>query len=260
MIIFPATGVFANLGGMGVSMFFLSTVIAQLVFTLGGSGFAGANGSMMIEVVVCFLSCFIFLSLLRRPAFHCLSLRPYASLWFSVHCYVWLCLSMLPCAFLHPYATSCPLCTLSMRPYVLLSCVLLHSCAISHFLYPSSHPCHPCASFVFPTILVRRWAFLCILMSFCAPSTFFWPSLGILMAFSLSFRFSVSLCASFDSSAHPCASFGLSLDFLPFYLTYPYLCIIIQPHVLMRVLMPFCASFCPSFSASFCSPYLSDGY
>lgn len=51
MIIFPATGVFADLGGMGVSMFFLSTVIAQLVFTLGGSGFAGANGSMMIEVV-----------------------------------------------------------------------------------------------------------------------------------------------------------------------------------------------------------------
>jgi len=30
-----------------------STVIAQLVFTLGGSNFAGANGSMMIEVVVC---------------------------------------------------------------------------------------------------------------------------------------------------------------------------------------------------------------
>jgi SulP family sulfate permease len=59
MIIFPATGVFANLGGMGVSMFFLSTIIAQLVFTLGGSGFAGANGSMMIEVVVRPLSCFI---------------------------------------------------------------------------------------------------------------------------------------------------------------------------------------------------------
>lgn len=51
MIIFPATGVFTSLGGMGVSMFFVSTVIAQLVFTLGGSNFAGANGSMMIEVV-----------------------------------------------------------------------------------------------------------------------------------------------------------------------------------------------------------------
>lgn len=29
-----------------------STVIAQLVYTFGGSNFAGANGSMMIEVVV----------------------------------------------------------------------------------------------------------------------------------------------------------------------------------------------------------------
>ncbi|KAF8896886.1 hypothetical protein CPB84DRAFT_1815880 [Gymnopilus junonius] len=51
MIIFPATGVFADLGPMGVSMFFVSAVIAQLVYTFGGSGFAGANGSMMIEVV-----------------------------------------------------------------------------------------------------------------------------------------------------------------------------------------------------------------
>ncbi|KAH7914934.1 sulfate transporter family-domain-containing protein [Hygrophoropsis aurantiaca] len=51
MIIFPAFGVFADLAGMGVSMFFASTVISQLVYTLGGSSFAGANGSMMIEVV-----------------------------------------------------------------------------------------------------------------------------------------------------------------------------------------------------------------
>lgn len=51
MIIFPAFGVFAGLGGMGVSMFFVSTVVAQLVYCLGGSSFAGANGSMMIEVV-----------------------------------------------------------------------------------------------------------------------------------------------------------------------------------------------------------------
>ena len=54
MIIFPATGVFANLGPMGVSMFFISTILAQLVYTLGGSEFHGANGSMMIEVVVSF--------------------------------------------------------------------------------------------------------------------------------------------------------------------------------------------------------------
>ena len=52
MIIFPATGVFANLGPMGVSMFFISTLLAQLVYSLGGSEFHGANGSMMIEVVV----------------------------------------------------------------------------------------------------------------------------------------------------------------------------------------------------------------
>ncbi|KAJ7577964.1 sulfate transporter family-domain-containing protein [Mycena floridula] len=51
MIIFPATGVFADKGPMGVSMFFLSTLIAQLCYTFGGSSFAGANGSMMIEVV-----------------------------------------------------------------------------------------------------------------------------------------------------------------------------------------------------------------
>lgn len=34
-----------------MSMFFVTTIIAQLVYSLGGSTFAGANGSMMIEVV-----------------------------------------------------------------------------------------------------------------------------------------------------------------------------------------------------------------
>ncbi|KAG6917412.1 hypothetical protein DXG01_002681 [Tephrocybe rancida] len=51
MIIFPGTGVFSELGPMGVSMFFLSTTLAQTVYAIGGSAFAGANGSMMIEVV-----------------------------------------------------------------------------------------------------------------------------------------------------------------------------------------------------------------
>lgn len=51
MIIFPATGIFADKAGMGVSMFFVTAVISQVVYSLGGSGFAGANGSMMIEVV-----------------------------------------------------------------------------------------------------------------------------------------------------------------------------------------------------------------
>lgn len=53
MIIFPSTGVFADLGSMGVSLFFVSTIAVQFTYTLGGSSFAGANGSMMIEVVVC---------------------------------------------------------------------------------------------------------------------------------------------------------------------------------------------------------------
>jgi len=33
-------------------LFWPRTIIAQLVYSFGGSGFAGANGSMMIEVVV----------------------------------------------------------------------------------------------------------------------------------------------------------------------------------------------------------------
>ncbi|KAN0133449.1 Sulfate transporter family domain containing protein [Lactarius tabidus] len=51
MIIFPASGVFMDLGAMGVSMFFVSTIVSQVVYSIGASGFAGANGSMMIEVV-----------------------------------------------------------------------------------------------------------------------------------------------------------------------------------------------------------------
>ncbi|THU83983.1 hypothetical protein K435DRAFT_870749 [Dendrothele bispora CBS 962.96] len=55
MIIFPSSPPFTGLGPMGVSMFFMSCLVAQLTYSLGGkyagSGFAGANGSMMIEVV-----------------------------------------------------------------------------------------------------------------------------------------------------------------------------------------------------------------
>ncbi|KAF8530074.1 sulfate transporter family-domain-containing protein [Hysterangium stoloniferum] len=51
MIVFPATGAFLGFGGTGVSMFFVTTIVAQLVYAMGGSGFGGANGSMMIEVV-----------------------------------------------------------------------------------------------------------------------------------------------------------------------------------------------------------------
>lgn len=52
MITFPTSmPIFANFGGDGVSMFFVTCVISQLVYTLGGSIFKGGNGSMMIEVV-----------------------------------------------------------------------------------------------------------------------------------------------------------------------------------------------------------------
>ncbi|CAO1637651.1 unnamed protein product [Parajaminaea phylloscopi] len=52
LIIFPSYPVFADMGSeTGVSLFFLSCVIAQVTYTLGGSIFKGGNGSMMIEVV-----------------------------------------------------------------------------------------------------------------------------------------------------------------------------------------------------------------
>lgn len=57
MITFPSTvPVFADFGGIGVSMFFVSCVTSQLVYTGGGSIFRGGNGSMMIEVVPFFHS------------------------------------------------------------------------------------------------------------------------------------------------------------------------------------------------------------
>ncbi|KAG9289106.1 hypothetical protein G9A89_022415 [Geosiphon pyriformis] len=52
MITFPISQpIFSNFGPDGVSMFFVSTIISQLVYSLGGSIFGGGNGSMMIEVV-----------------------------------------------------------------------------------------------------------------------------------------------------------------------------------------------------------------
>lgn len=43
--------IFADFGPDGVSMFFVSTIIAQIVYSGGGSIFKGGNGSMMIEIV-----------------------------------------------------------------------------------------------------------------------------------------------------------------------------------------------------------------
>lgn len=52
MITFPTSlPIFSTFGGDGVSMFFVTCVVSQLVYTLGGSIFKGGNGSMMIEVV-----------------------------------------------------------------------------------------------------------------------------------------------------------------------------------------------------------------
>ncbi|ORY32605.1 sulfate transporter family-domain-containing protein [Naematelia encephala] len=51
MILFPANPVFQDFGSLGVSMFFMSCIVSQLVFSLGGSIFPGGNGSMMIEAV-----------------------------------------------------------------------------------------------------------------------------------------------------------------------------------------------------------------
>ncbi|KAF8923011.1 hypothetical protein BGZ58_003467, partial [Dissophora ornata] len=52
MIIFPLnTAPFQELGPDGISMFFVSCIISQLVFSFGGSAFRGGTGGMMIEVV-----------------------------------------------------------------------------------------------------------------------------------------------------------------------------------------------------------------
>lgn len=52
LITYPASvPAFANFGGIGYSQFFVSCIVAQLVFSGGGSIFDGGNGSMMIEVV-----------------------------------------------------------------------------------------------------------------------------------------------------------------------------------------------------------------
>lgn len=52
MILFPlGEPLFANLGSDGISMFYVSTIISQVVFSCGGSIFKGGVGSEMIEVV-----------------------------------------------------------------------------------------------------------------------------------------------------------------------------------------------------------------
>ncbi|ODQ56026.1 hypothetical protein SAICODRAFT_74248 [Saitoella complicata NRRL Y-17804] len=52
MILFPlGTPLFSKMGPDGISMFYVSCVVSQLVYSLGGSVFKGGVGSEMIEVV-----------------------------------------------------------------------------------------------------------------------------------------------------------------------------------------------------------------
>ncbi|KAI9050993.1 hypothetical protein LZ554_005103 [Drepanopeziza brunnea f. sp. 'monogermtubi'] len=52
MILFPlGSQIFEKLGAAGISMFYLSCIISQLVYSCGGSCFRGVVGSQMIEVV-----------------------------------------------------------------------------------------------------------------------------------------------------------------------------------------------------------------
>jgi sulfate permease, SulP family len=49
MILFPlGTPIFARLGSAGISMFYISCIVSQLVYSLGGSVFKGGIGSEMV--------------------------------------------------------------------------------------------------------------------------------------------------------------------------------------------------------------------
>lgn len=52
MILFPlGNSVFENLGSDGIAIFYVSTIVAQVIYSSGGSVFRGGIGSEMIEVV-----------------------------------------------------------------------------------------------------------------------------------------------------------------------------------------------------------------
>lgn len=57
MILFPlGTPLFSHLGMAGLSMFYVSCIVSQLVYSLGGSMFKGGTGGEMVEVVPFFHS------------------------------------------------------------------------------------------------------------------------------------------------------------------------------------------------------------
>lgn len=52
MILFPlGQPIFANLGPDGISMFYVSCIVSQLVYSLGGSVFKGGIGSEMVRYI-----------------------------------------------------------------------------------------------------------------------------------------------------------------------------------------------------------------
>lgn len=52
MILFPlGNAVFENLGSDGIAIFYVSTIVSQVIYSSGGSVFRGGIGSEMIEVV-----------------------------------------------------------------------------------------------------------------------------------------------------------------------------------------------------------------
>ncbi|KAJ9070855.1 hypothetical protein DSO57_1003318 [Entomophthora muscae] len=67
LIIFPtALPEFADFGPDGIAIFLVSTVIAQLIYSGGGSVFGGGNGGFMVEVVPFFhIICNIIIKDLR---------------------------------------------------------------------------------------------------------------------------------------------------------------------------------------------------
>ena len=52
MILFPlGQPIFASLGPDGISMFYVSCIVSQLVYSLGGSVFKGGIGSEMVRPI-----------------------------------------------------------------------------------------------------------------------------------------------------------------------------------------------------------------
>lgn len=65
MILFPlGQPIFEDLGPDGISMFYVSCIVSQLVYSCGGSIFKGGIGSEMVSLC-CFLSHLLFFLLTR---------------------------------------------------------------------------------------------------------------------------------------------------------------------------------------------------